>query len=201
MTHQQIDMRSLAMAEAIVDLIDGDPERRGLQRARSTCERWLRECGPDRNVEEWQAILTQGWDVVRAVLLDESEEGCRLRQNSPFAGVLPPKVRWDIYRKFRDEQFKYYAHGVGPETATLPEGWRDRLVPIQNEHTGSVKALCLHPVDIAASKLVAGRDKDIAYVKVMLNCGILLAAELTDAVAKLPGEKRMLAQQRSASMV
>lgn len=33
------------------------------------------------------------------------------------------------------DTFGYYAHGVGPETATLPEGWEDRLVPIRNDNT------------------------------------------------------------------
>lgn len=94
----------MAMAEAIVDLIDGDPERRGLERARTTCNRWLQEYGSDPNVEEWQDILVRPWSEIREVLLDTSDEGTRLRQNSPFAGVLPPKQRWAIYRKFRDEQ-------------------------------------------------------------------------------------------------
>jgi hypothetical protein len=104
MTHQQIDMRSLAMAEAIVDIIDADPERCGLEHAQKTCERWLREYGPDPNVEEWQHILASPWEIIRSVLLDKSDEGARLRQNSPFAGVLPARQRLAIYRKFRDEQ-------------------------------------------------------------------------------------------------
>ena len=104
MTHQQIDMRSLAMAEAIVELIDTDPERLGLDHARKTCGRWLQEYGTDPNVEEWLHILSRPWEEIRRVLLDKSNEGARLRQNSPFAGVLPTRKRLAIYRKFRDEQ-------------------------------------------------------------------------------------------------
>lgn len=103
MTHREIDQRSLAMARAIVEIVDHDPERRGLQRARDTCQRWLRQYGPDPNVEEWQHLLGRPWDDIRRVLLDPSEEGKRRRQNSPFAGVLPPRQRWDIYRRFRDD--------------------------------------------------------------------------------------------------
>jgi len=99
-----------------------------------------------------------------------------------------------------DEEFKYYAHGVGPDTATLPEGWRDRLVPMKNEFTRNVKALCLHPVDIAASKLVAGRDKDLAYVRTMLKCGIVSRCDVETAVAGLPQAKRPLAQARMAGL-
>jgi len=91
------------MARAVAESIDRDPERLGLARARTTCERWLREYGPDPNVEEWRGIISRSWEEIRRTLLDESERGARLRQNSPFAGVLPPRQRWDIYRKFRDD--------------------------------------------------------------------------------------------------
>jgi len=91
------------MARAIVELIDNDDERKGLSHARGTCRRWLMDYGPDPSVEEWSRILERSWSEIRQVLLDESEEGKRLRQNSPFAGVLSPRQRWDIYRRFRDE--------------------------------------------------------------------------------------------------
>src|SRR6266568_911103 len=31
--------------------------------------------------------------------------------------------------------FGYFADGVSPDTATLPEGWEQRLIPISNENT------------------------------------------------------------------
>src|SRR5437763_1568132 len=30
-----------------------------------------------------------------------------------------------------DSTFGYYAHGVGPETATAPAGWQERLVRVE----------------------------------------------------------------------
>jgi hypothetical protein len=33
------------------------------------------------------------------------------------------------------ETFGYYAHGVGPETAGLPSGWKSRVVELCNENT------------------------------------------------------------------
>ncbi len=50
------------------------------------------------------------------------------------------------------EMYRYYAQGVGPETAVLPEGWRDRLVKIQNQNTDLKIGYCLEPNDLAASK-------------------------------------------------
>jgi hypothetical protein len=34
------------------------------------------------------------------------------------------------------QTFGYYAHGVSVETAVLPAGWRERLVPVHTENTG-----------------------------------------------------------------
>ncbi len=62
------------------------------------------------------------------------------------------------------ETYGYYAHGVGPETAALPEGWQKRLVTLQNENTGKGRGLCLEVHDLAVSKLVAGREKDSDFV-------------------------------------
>ena len=67
-----------------------------------------------------------------------------------------------------DERFGYYAHGVGPETATLPAGWLSRLVKIQNTNTDMRIGLCLEPHDLSVSKLAAGREKDIAFIKTLL---------------------------------
>ena len=60
--------------------------------------------------------------------------------------------------------FGYYAHGVAPETAVLPEGWRERLIAVHNENTGGGTGLCLEVHDLAVSKLVAGREKDLAFL-------------------------------------
>ncbi len=96
-THQQIDRRSLAMARAIVARIDQDGAKAGLARARATCERWYKE-RPSPATKEWLEILDRPWEHIRKVLLDESEEGNRLRQSDPFCGILSPQERWDIYR-------------------------------------------------------------------------------------------------------
>lgn len=67
------------------------------------------------------------------------------------------------------ETFGYYAHGVAEETATLPAGWKERLVRVQNENTGGAAGLCLEANDLAVSKLVAGREKDLNFVRAMLR--------------------------------
>ena len=89
------------MARAIVARIDADPARVGLIRARATCQRWFRD-RPMAAIGEWLEILEKPWEVIREVLLDESETGQRLRQSDPFCGILTPQERWAIYRAYHE---------------------------------------------------------------------------------------------------
>lgn len=90
------------------------------------------------------------------------------------------------------ETFRYYAHGVGPETAVLPGGWEGRLVKVQNENTRYYVGHCLEPHDLAASKLVAGREKDRVFVAGLIRHGIVAPVRLLERIALLPvaGEER-----------
>lgn len=63
------------------------------------------------------------------------------------------------------ETFGYYAHGVGEETARIPEGWRKRLVEVRNENTRGARGLCLEIHDLLVSKLIAGREKDLDFLR------------------------------------
>ncbi|MBS0414483.1 MAG: hypothetical protein JSR68_08925 [Proteobacteria bacterium] len=97
------------------------------------------------------------------------------------------------------ERFGYYAQGVGPETAVLPDGWQERLVKLQNEQTDLKLGWCLEPHDLAAAKLVAGRDKDGPFVAAMLRHGIISIDALLDRIAALPvDEARQARLQRQA---
>jgi len=83
------------------------------------------------------------------------------------------------------ETFGYYAHGVSPETAVLPANWKARLVAVQNENTRGVTGLCLSPVDIAISKLAAGREKDMAFVRAMLRHRMVSVEEIKIVLGEL----------------
>lgn len=62
----------------------------------------------------------------------------------------------------------FYVHGLSLDAATLPDGWESRLVGVQNENTLFCTGWCLELHDLAASKLVAFRDKDRLFVRVLL---------------------------------
>lgn len=84
------------------------------------------------------------------------------------------------------ETFGYYAHGVGPETATLPPGWRERAAVVENANTQGVRALCPSPADLAVSKLVAGREKDIGFVAALIQAGWIRPSDIAAAASGLP---------------
>lgn len=85
-----------------------------------------------------------------------------------------------------EEQFGYYAHGVGPKTATLPRGWEQRLIKVQNPNTNDYIGHCLDPHDLAASKLAAFRDKDKEFVQGLLRFRIVRRSDLLKRIADLP---------------
>jgi len=70
---------------------------------------------------------------------------------------------------FFHEQFGYYAQGVGPETARLPKGWKKRLISIENENTNGITGLCIEIHDLAISKYIAGRPKDLDFTRELAN--------------------------------
>lgn len=84
------------------------------------------------------------------------------------------------------QSFGYYAHGVDHTTATLPAGWAERLVPIHNENTAGATGWCLEVHDLAISKLVAGRDKDVDFLRVLLRENMATPAVLRARLSALP---------------
>lgn len=67
----------------------------------------------------------------------------------------------------------YYAQGVGKRTAVLPEDWESRLVAVNNENTNGVTGYCLEVHDLAVSKLIAMRPKDVEFVQELVRHDML----------------------------
>jgi len=75
-----------------------------LDLARARVREW-QEAGGANTVwaDAWSKVLSRPLDEVVAVLCDPGSRGRDLRQASPFAGVLDPRVRWAILRRLREE--------------------------------------------------------------------------------------------------
>ena len=99
--HRVLDARSLALHCKIKRKIDQNPGL--LETPRRNLARWSAlASGPlPAYIEEWRKILNQPWPQVAAFIISFSDEAVRLRQSSPFAGVLNPKERKQVYDAFR----------------------------------------------------------------------------------------------------
>jgi hypothetical protein len=74
--------------------------------------------------------------------------------------------------------YGYYARGVAEATAQLPAGWKQRLVVIDNPNTRGAKGLCLEVHDLLVSKAIAGRDKELAFLREAARHGLASRAIL-----------------------
>lgn len=94
------------------------------------------------------------------------------------------------------ETFGYYAQGVWLDTAVLPEGWMERCVEVRNDNTRQVTARCLDPHDLAVSKLVAGREKDLDFLIEMARNHLLDEDTILQRIAMLPATETTPADLR-----
>lgn len=82
------------------------------------------------------------------------------------------------------EQFGYYADPVDETTATVPRGWKGRLVNLPAGDTEGVRGLCLDPHDLAISKYVARREKDREFTRELARRGVTQRSTLLALVDK-----------------
>jgi len=82
--------------------------------------------------------------------------------------------------------YGYYAQGVDETTAVLPAGWRDRLIPIRNANTRGATGWCLEVHDLLIAKIVAGREKDRAFLREAAAYGLVDEATLRERLAATP---------------
>ena len=82
------------------------------------------------------------------------------------------------------QTFGYYAHGVGEETAILPARWAERAIRVRTPRMGGATAICPEIHDLLASKLVAGREKDLAFILAAVRHGLADVATLRERVAE-----------------
>jgi hypothetical protein len=104
-------------------------------------------------------------------------------KNMPEAGERLCAI--GAYSRFH-ETYGYYADPVGERTAVLPRGWKARLVNLPPGNTNGVVGLCLDPHDLAISKYVAGREKDIELNRELARRGIVSRERLLQLLEDTP---------------
>jgi hypothetical protein len=108
--HARLDERSLALHRRVADKLAADPGL--LELARANVRRWQASYEvSSQALAEWDKILESSLDDIMALLVDHSENAIRLRQSSPFAGVLTEAERKAIYESYSTRTFQFSRDG------------------------------------------------------------------------------------------
>lgn len=137
-----------------------------------------------------QSILGQFPDAPDA--LRQSAEADVVPKNHPERADLIDAALGELSPFHRTHGF--YVHGISLETAVLPAGWERRTRMIRNENTHQHTGWCLEGHDLAASKLVAFREKDRDFVRVLLRHGLVKQARLLRMIGMLPVDEERRAR-------
>jgi hypothetical protein len=82
--------------------------------------------------------------------------------------------------------------GVDLTTSALPDGWRTRLVKLQNENTAGPGrkpqyiGWCLDKEDLCVAKLCAFRDKDRNFVDALISGNLVDPTLIADRIETVP---------------
>ena len=102
MNHNVHDQISREIARTIAAGLHDHPE--WIEIASANLDRWSAQNadapGLVRCYAQWQKLLHEPVDEIIRVLTGESQECGRMRQNSPFVGVLPLSEIRNIKRRF-----------------------------------------------------------------------------------------------------
>lgn len=98
--HRLIDERSLAFDRVVARKLRANPDL--ISKAQANLRRWLVTCsaGARPVLLEWQRLLEGPTEALFAQLQATDERAARLRQSSPFCGVITPEERNRILREF-----------------------------------------------------------------------------------------------------
>jgi hypothetical protein len=100
--HDRNERFSLLLHREVAQAIERDAGV--LARGRRNILRWQAVHGNSVQAwDEWLTLLDAGTDAVLKAILDVGEEATRLRQSSPFAGIIPNRRRWDLLKESHDE--------------------------------------------------------------------------------------------------
>jgi hypothetical protein len=139
-----------------------------------------------------QATMSSEIDILP--IADSNEETVQLADRiEGVAGELSPF----------EQLHGFSIDGVDLQTSALPEGWRDRLVKVQNANTAEpagglqFTGWCLDKEDLCAAKLCALREKDQNFVSELLRAGLVDPDVITARLATVP-ERYLPGAERAA---
>lgn len=120
--------------------------------------------------DQLPADATMSIEVDILPIADDNEETARLADL--IEGVAGEFSPFEALHGFSID-------GVDLQTSALPEGWRDRLVKVQNVNTAAPSGepqftgWCLDKEDLCVAKLCALREKDRNFVAALVDAGMV----------------------------
>jgi hypothetical protein len=149
----------------------------------------LRAAGRITGETQFIVIGSQALHGTHPDLVDEIVESAEVDLMAPNN---PGRTEWlnviGVYSQFH-QSFGYYADPVDEKTATLPQGWRNRLISLPPGNTEGVRGLCLEPHDLAIAKYVACREKDLVFTGELARRGIVSEERLVSLLERTPVEE------------
>jgi hypothetical protein len=133
--------------------------------------------------DDLPAEATMSVEIDILPLAEESDEVARLADL--IEGVAG---EWSPF----EEQHGFSIDGVDLQTAVLPDGWRGRLVKVQNANTAAPSGKpqytgwCLDKEDLCVAKLCALREKDQNFVGALLDAGLVDAGVIARRLSGVP---------------
>lgn len=99
--HARREIQSLEIHRRIAGLLIANPEQ-VIGKAVGNLNSWLESRShptPGSAHQEWRGLLqTLTPEEIAALIVSNDEDAARLRQSSPFAGILSPQEIWSIKR-------------------------------------------------------------------------------------------------------
>src|SRR5262245_32658311 len=145
--------------------------------------------------EELPSEATTSIEIDILPLVNDSDEAGRLADL--IEGVAG---EWSPF----EEQHGFSIDGVDHDTAVLPDGWRERLVKVQNANTAAPSGRprytgwCLDKEDLCVAKRCARREKAPYFVASLLNSGLVYAEVITKRLTTVPTKHHSAAQRALA---
>jgi hypothetical protein len=132
---------------------------------------------------ELPTLATRSLEIDILPITDDNDETIRLAD-------LIVSVAGEFSRF--EQQTGFSIDGVDLTTSALPEGWRARLVKVQNENTAAPSGQpqyigwCLDKEDLCVAKLCAFREKDRNFVDALIADGLVDPKTIATRIEMVP---------------
>jgi hypothetical protein len=145
------------------------------------------------NIQQFEHVVRASAAITGETVFVVVGSQAVLAQHPRLPQSMAQSVELDIYPRFRPElaeviegaigadspfhgTFGYHADGIGPDTARLPQDWETRAFEFA---VGDARAICPEIHDIAVSKLLAGRPKDLQWLEAAVQASLVDTARVT----------------------